>query len=212
MITPRRTRLIRVPDLQGFRHAITALCHQAPQTPVVVVPTTAARRQLEQTLNRATGRCPPVSADGSRELATTLTRDELYDLLHSRLPHAPRRLGAHERTVIAQAAATAAAETVGARHEVEGLSEALPFAVRPGLVTEMFRFYEQLRRQARKVERFQELVQEELGEELGEALGGARSGDRGAERALAQTRLLAEAFREYERRVLASGGCDEHSW
>ena len=38
-----------------------------------------------------------------------------------------------------------------------------------------------------------------------------RSYDRGAERMLAQTRLLAAAFRGYEGRVAQAGACDEHS-
>ena len=66
----------------------------------------------------------------------------------------------------------------------------------------MLRFYDQLRRQARNVARFEEL--------LDEALSKDAEHDRGAERMLAQTRFLAATFRGYERRVQASGACDEH--
>src|SRR5262245_51179387 len=66
----------------------------------------------------------------------------------------------------------------------------------------MLRFYDQLRRQSQQVSRFDELI-------CG-ALSGNSSEDRGAERMLAQTRFLVAAFREYERRVAASGACDEH--
>ena len=66
----------------------------------------------------------------------------------------------------------------------------------------MLRFYDQLRRQARNVARFEEL--------LDEALSKDAEHDRGAERMLAQTRFLAATFHGYERRVQASGACDEH--
>ena len=50
--------------------------------------------------------------------------------------------------------------------------------------------------------RFEELIDEALGsDEL----------DRGAQRMRIQTRFLADAFRDYERRVRESGQCDEHT-
>ena len=67
----------------------------------------------------------------------------------------------------------------------------------------MLRFYDQLRRQSQQVDRFEELIEETLRRDA--------EFDRGAERMLQQTRLLAAAFRAYERRVAASGGCDEHA-
>ena len=123
---------------------------------------------------------------------TFLTRDQLYDALHARLPQPPRRLTAFERDAIAQAAARRAAAS-GAE---------LSFQLRPGLVGEMLRFYDQLRRQSQQVKRFEELI--------AGALGGS-SADRGAERLLAQTRFLAAAFREYERAAAETGACDEHA-
>jgi RecB family exonuclease len=173
VITPRRTRLVRVPDLGAFRSAIATLRASADTTPqqsIVVVPTRSAARHL-----------PGVHA---------VTRDELYDQLASRLSDPPRSLSALERDVIAQAAARAASGQL----EVS-------FRLRPGLVAEMTRFYDHLRRQSQQVNRFEELIEERLGsDEL----------DQGAQRMRRQTRFLAAAFREYERRVRGSGGCDEH--
>jgi RecB family exonuclease len=120
-----------------------------------------------------------------------VTRDELYDLLHARLATPPRRLTALERDVIAQAAARDAAA-----------GEELSFQLRPGLVAEMLRFYDHLRRQSQHVDRFEQLIVE--------ALGGDDV-DRATARMRGQTRFLARAFREYECRVEASGACDEHT-
>ena len=180
MITPRRTQLVRVPDLHAFRSAIAALAgtlNAEPRTPnpVVVVPTRGAARQVEQRANKA----------------LFVTRDELYDQLHARLANPPRRLSALERDVMAQAAARAAAAR----------TPDLAFQLRPGLVAEMLRFYDHLRRQSQQVKRFQELIADALGSD---------DLDRGAERMRAQTRFLADAFREYERLAAASTGCDEH--
>ena len=126
---------------------------------------------------------------------SVLTRDQLYDALHARLPQPPRRLSAFERDALAQAAARRAAQAASTGAE-------LSFQLRPGLVGEMLRFYDQLRRQSQQVKRFEELI--------AGALGGS-SADRGAERLLAQTRFLAAAFREYEQAAAETGACDEHT-
>jgi RecB family exonuclease len=188
VITPRRTRLVRVPDLQAFRACIGALASpnsplDAAQLPAVVVPTRGAAAQLARTLARLSPRAP---------LPLLATRDQLYDTLHARLPAPPRRLTAFERDGIFQAAAEQAAR--------EGAE--LPFQIRPGLVAEILRFYDHLRRQSQQVKRFEELIVD--------ALGGAH-GDRGAERLLLQTRFLAGTFREYERRAGATNAYDEHT-
>jgi RecB family exonuclease len=199
-----------VPDLHAFRHAIAALSanpepaprpfeslrvassqverRQArgalseskggttnPEPAVVVVPTRSAGHQLRQRL------------DG----ALVVTRDGLYDLLHARLVTPPRRLGPIERDVLAQTAA----------RTVAAAGEDLSFRLRPGLVGEVLRFYDQLRRQPQQVTRFEEL--------LGDALGSDED-DRAAVRMRRQTRFLSDTFREYERRLRESGGCDEH--
>lgn len=188
MITPRRTRLLRVSDLPDFRRTIVALCRGAKrgeQELAVVVPTRAAARQLIQTIadaNEATASTAPLA----------VTRDQLYDALHARLKSPPPRLTSIERITIAQAAAQRAAQAV----------ESLPFQIRPGLVAEMLRFYDLLGRQAQRVDRFEELTVD--------ALGASDREDRGVERLLAQTRFLASAFRDYEHRVLDRGACDEH--
>jgi len=200
VITPRRTRLVRVRDLHAFRAAIVELAtpesgtrnpepgtpHPEPRTNpepgtlnpvpiVVVVPTRAAARQLAR-------RIPD---------AACVTRDELYDRLHQRLANPPRRLTAIERDTVAQAAARAAAAT--------GIE--LAFQIRPGLVAEMMRFYDQLRRHAQHVDRFEALIDDALGHV---------EADRAAERMRRQTQFLAETFRECERRVRLTGALDEH--
>ena len=179
MITPRRTRLVRVPELQTFRRAIAALAAPTSELRVesglIVVPTRGAARLLERSVD-----------------ADVVTRDELYDRLQARLADPPRRLTPLERDVMAQAAARA---TAARGHE-------LSFQLRPGLVAEMLRFYDQLRRQSQQVQRFEELIDEALG---------ADEGDRAAQRMRLQTRFLAGAFRDYEARVRESGACDEHT-
>ena len=124
---------------------------------------------------------------------TLATREEFYDGLHARLDNPPRRLTVYDRDVMAQSAARDASTL---------LSFAGGSRLRPGLVAEMLRFYDQLRRQARNVARFEQLLDETLSRDS--------EHDRGAERMLAQARFLAETFRGYERRVEASGACDEH--
>jgi RecB family exonuclease len=175
VITPRRTRLIRVADLHAFRDVAAALVRAAA---VAVVPTRGAARQLARM--------------AAVDEALLLTRDELYTELHTRLAAPPRRLTAFERDSLAQAAA---------HHAASAIPE-LPFQIRPGLVAEMLGFYDHLRRQSQQVRRFEELIVE--------ALGGGEDADRGAERTLRQTRFLAAAFREYERRAAATNACDEH--
>ena len=68
-----------------------------------------------------------------------------------------------------------------------------PFQLRPGLVAEMMRFYDQLRRQGQSVDRYEELLVESLDADS----------DRGAERLLRQTRFLAASYRAYEQRLAA---------
>ena len=129
----------------------------------------------------------------SEPTPTLATREEFYDSLHARLDNPPRRLTTYDRDVMVQSAARDASTL---------LSFAGGSRLRPGLVAEMLRFYDQLRRQARSVARFEELLDETLSRDS--------EHDRGAERMLAQARFLAETFRGYERRIEASGACDEH--
>lgn len=180
MITPRRTRLIRVPDLHAFRRAIAITSIQDGAATIVVVPNRAAALQAERLVEPLELFAPAF-----------LTRDELYQELHRRSSF-PRLLTPFEREAIAQAAAL----------DAFALVSDLSFNIRPGLVAAMLRFYDQLRRQSQSVSRFGELIEE--------ALGGDGTGDRGAERMLRQTRFMVHALTGYERRVAASGACDEH--
>jgi RecB family exonuclease len=77
----------------------------------------------------------------------------------------------------------------------------LPFQIRPGLVAEILRFYDHLRRQAQQARRFEELIIDAIGDD---------DSDSGAARMLQQTRFLAAVFAGYERRARASGAVDEH--
>ncbi len=208
MITPRRTRLIRVPDLATFRRAIARLSTDFPSA-IIVVPTTGAAHHLCRTIEQLSRLAGPVDR---RALAPrVVTREGLYDLLFAQCPAAPRRLSTLERDSLAQAAAAAVArpldgEATAEIHsgEVDAPSDTgatLPFRLRPALVAEMLRFYDQLRRQSQRLNRFAQLVEETLG---------GPEGDRGTARLLVQTRFLTETFREYERRADRSGGWDEH--
>jgi RecB family exonuclease len=175
---------VRVPDLHSFRQTLVALSTandaRAASAPVVLVPTTGAARQLRRSL-------------GAGCAADLVTREAFYTLLHARMDVPPPRLTPYDRDVIMQSAAREASSVVG----LVGA-----WRLRPGLVAEMLRFYDQLRRQGRNIARFEELVDEALSRDA--------EHDRGAERMLAQTRLLTAAFRGYEARVRSSGACDEH--
>jgi hypothetical protein len=96
VITPRTTRLLRVPDLQAM-HRVLADCVAADGvTPVaIVVPTSGAADALGRTLAH---RAAP------RGWFDLLTRDELYARLHERLPSAPPMLGLRARGVLTRAA------------------------------------------------------------------------------------------------------------
>ena len=76
-----------------------------------------------------------------------------------------------------------------------------PFRLRPGLIAEILRFYDALRRHEKDVDAFERLA-------LGMLEPGAEL-DRGAARLVQQTRFLVAAFREFERRSLEAG-LDEH--
>src|SRR5204862_6388512 len=125
--------------------------------PVIVVPTAGAVHQLRRTLDRA-GVCSSGGAVVEDSAPRVLTREELYTLMHARLPNAPRRLSALERDTMAQAAAQAAASNLDPPDRSADAG-GLPFRLRPGLVIETIRFYDQLRRQSQRVERFHELIE-----------------------------------------------------
>jgi RecB family exonuclease len=179
VITPRRTRLVRVPDLHAFRGTIARLTSEVPRdlfrSAAVVVPTRGAAHQLALSLPNA----------------TAVTREELYAGLNTRLSAPRRALTAFDREVLLHSAAMEAVRS----------GAAPPFEVRPGLIAEMLRFYDQLRRQGQSVRRFEELIAERL----------AGDEDRGAVRLLEQTKFLAVTFDVYRRRLDAADAVDEHA-
>jgi RecB family exonuclease len=199
VISPRRTRLLRVRNLHDFRSAIVNLTAPGAFSQIVVVPNGAAAQQLSRLIQRsrngadavASGLSRKPQTSSSRKLPDLASRDDLYARLHERLVDPPRRLSSYERDVLAQTSAKESSAILGLGPEL-----------RPGLVTEMLRFYDQLKRQSQRVARFEELLDEALGKEV--------DLDRGARRMLEQTHLLAAMFRDYERRVADSGACDEH--
>ena len=186
MITPRTTRLLRVPDLQAMHRAIAEIADAAcaGARAAVIVPTAAAGAALDRTLERLMN---------GRPRPAILTRDDLYARLHEALPDRPPLLSAFEREVLLIRAADAAAAG----------GDPPPFRVRPGLVAEILAFYDELRRRGRTVADFDRLMTE--------SLQGSIDVDRGAERLYRQTRFMAAAFRHFEALVATSGGVDEHS-
>lgn len=196
MITPRITRLLRVPDLQAMHAAIASAALDdgsgdavRVRACAVVVPSRGAAEALRRTLENlrfATGA-------GAVMLPDIRTRTELYERLHAALPDAPPRLTEFEREVIFRRGAVEAAE--------QGAPP--PFDLRPGLIVEILAFYDELRRRDRTIEAFERLM-------VG-ALEPSAEIDRGAERLLRLTRFLAAAFTRFEAAVAGSGGIDEHA-
>jgi RecB family exonuclease len=188
VISPRITRLVRVADLQSM-HAFLARSTGAleARASAVIVPTRGAAEALRRTLE---DRC---LADAKAVILPDLmTRSELYERLHARLPGAPPRLTEFERNVIFRCAAEDAAAR-GAEP---------PFPLRAGLIVEILSFYDELRRRDRTIEAF---ARNMVG-----ALEPHADTDRGAERLLRLTRFLAAAFEAFETRVAATGSLDEH--
>lgn len=192
MITPRTTRLVRVPDLRAFRDAAAALaCEGSPLDAadrIVLVPSRAAASQLLRTIeNRST------AANAVVALPALTTTGELTRRLAERLPEPPPLLTDAEREALLGVACRAARE--------DGAEP--PFRLRPGLLAEILRFYDSLRRNQKDVATFERLALQAL--EPGAAI------DRGAERLVRQTRFLAGAFRHFKRLSRESGGQDEHT-
>ena len=188
MITPRRIRLYRVPDLAGYRQYLVDLARDLDSVHAadtfVLVPTRAAAEQLTRTLEERLGRAAAVIIG---------SRDDLYDELIARLPSGPRILTAFEREAMLAA---------GAR-EAEESGAPAPFHVRPALIAEMLALYDHIRRLGRTVDDFDRLLSGELGP--------AAESDRGALQLLEQTRFLAAAYRAYESRMADGSAADEHS-
>ena len=192
MITPRTTRLHRVRSLGSLRAVLFDLVPAghpaAARGTAVLVPTRSAAALLVRSLEDRAGS----AGDAPLVVPDVVTRREWYEAQHRRAEAAPPLLSPFERDVLVQAAA----------HEAITEGAVPPFDLRPALVGEIRAFYDAIRRRQQSVEDFERL--------LAPPLEDAAPADRGAERLLRQTRFLAATFRGYERRVAASGGCDEH--
>lgn len=191
MITPRITRLQRVPDLQAMHAVIARLsCTDtaSARACAVLVPTGSAAEALRRTLEnlRLSGGAQAVV------LPDIVTRTAFYARLHERLPDVQPWLPDIDREVIFRRAALDASAT--------GITA--PFRLRPGLIVEILAFYDELRRRDRTIDAFERLL-------LG-SLEGSAGIDRGAERLVRLTRFLGAAFRAFEDRVAATGCLDEH--
>ncbi|MGE5359442.1 MAG: PD-(D/E)XK nuclease family protein [Bacteroidales bacterium] len=196
MITPRRTRLVRVPDLHAFQRAIAHTACAADlagaRACAVLVPTTSAAAQLRHTLeNQLLLDARP--SPGAVAWPDLLTRDEWYERMHRARAGGPRMLSAIEREVLLGRAARSAVS--------QGFAP--PFRVRPALVAEMLAFLDTMLRLGRTLDAFERLFTTELETQA--------PIDRGADRLLRQTHFLVAAFREYRALVQASGCLDEHT-
>ena len=189
--TPRVTRLIRVRDLRAFREAAIALAGEGlpldARDRLVVLPTRAAAAHLLDGIEaRAFARGRAVI------VPDLVTPRELTERLAERLDTPRRMLSGAEREALLGSACRATRE---AGHEP-------PFEIRPGLIAEILRFYDELRVRRNGVDDFERRALY--------LLEPGASTDRGAERLVSQTRFLAAAFREFERRI-AEHGEDEHA-
>jgi RecB family exonuclease len=191
VITPRTTRLVRVPDLAAFRGSLIDLACEGVLADVrrriVVVPTRAAAAYLLRSIeDRRLG------ATSALALPDLIAPGELLARLGERLADRPQVLGATEREVLAGTACRRAIE--------DGIEP--PFSLRPGLVAEIVRLYDSLQRNQKQIDTFERLA-------LGALEPGALD-DRGGERLVRQTRFLATAFRYFEQLMAATGRMDEH--
>jgi RecB family exonuclease len=190
VITPRTTRLVRTPDLQAFRTAVIDLVRAGDpldaRDRLVIVPTHAAAEHLTRSVE---GRLGP--GDQAVVLPDMATSADLITCLARRLSPPGPILTDAEREVLCGVSCRAASEA-GAPP---------PFRLRAGLVAEILRFYDALRAHQKDIDTFERLA-------LGLLEPGADV-DRGAERLVRQTRFLAAAYRDYERRR-AEAGLDRH--
>ena len=208
-ITPRRTRLVRVPDLARFHQAIALASVStspfAARRTAVVVPSHGAADVLRHTLedlclvarwqpgevDRAMLAAHDWPAGDAMALPQIVTRAGLYRLLADAAGDVVR-IDPIAREVLAGAVARSVA-TAG---------PAPPFAVRPPLVAAMLDLYDALQRNRRGIDDFERLA--------GTALESGAAFDRGAARLLEETRFLAATFRAYEAALGEAGLVDEH--
>jgi RecB family exonuclease len=182
---------VRVPDLHAFRDAAVRLATTGSPVEardrIVVVPTRAAASLLTRTIEDS-------SLDSTTKaviLPDLVTPRELVSRLGDRLGSWRPILTPAEREVLLGVASRTARQA-GAEP---------PFHLRPGLIAEILRLYDELKRRQNNVDDFERRA-------LGVLEPGAAF-DRGAERLVRQTRFLVAAFRDFESRSAASGD-DEH--
>jgi RecB family exonuclease len=154
---------------------------------IVVVPTHAAASLLVRTIEDA------VLNESAPAIVfpDMVTARELVLKLSERLGESRALLTPAEREVLLGAACRTAQQQ----------GEEPPFQIRPGLIAEILRLYDDLKRRQNSVDDFERRTLSVL--EPGAAF------DRGAERLVRQTRFLAAAFRDFERRC-GERGEDEH--
>ena len=184
MITPRSTRLLRVPDLQAMHRTIAECINATSRVAAIVVPTAAAGDALRRTLAGSSPRSTHLQI---------VTRSDLYLRFHEALVDSPPMLSAFEREVL----------FIRAAEHATAVGAPAPFRLRAGLVAEILSFYDELRRRDKTVADFDRLMSESLEPSI--------EIDRGAERLFRQTRFLAAAFAEFERLVEVSTRLDEHA-
>jgi inactivated superfamily I helicase len=180
---------VRVATLRDFRRLLLSYgdCDvPTARVTAILVPTHAAAEQLRRGFESA-GR-----ERGAVLPPHLMTRQDWLSWLSHHVADAPPLLSEFEREVLLGVAARAAAES-GAPP---------PFSLRATLVGEMLAFYDTFRRQLRSVDDFDRLSASRF--------EGDADQDRGAARMLAQARFMVAAFREYETRLAALGGADEH--
>jgi len=194
VITARRTRLLRTPDLGAFRRALVELALDG--TPLdardrlLVVPTRAAGEHLRRSIEFHV-----LSDDESAVVLPDFitSRDLTARLAGRTVASQTPLLSDAEREVLLGVACSTVADA----------GTPAPFSLRPGLIAEILCFYDELRMNGRGTDAFERLA-------VGE-LEPAADYDQGAARMLRQTRFLVAAFREFERRTADTGALDEHS-
>jgi hypothetical protein len=154
---------------------------------LVIIPTRAAAEHLIRTAENRF-----LETSNALALPELATSAEMYVRFGDRLPKPIPLLSAIEREALFGKACRQAREQ----------GAAPPFRVRPGLIAEIVRFYDELRRNQKDVRTFERLT-------LGMLEPGA-SHDRGADRLVRQTRFLATAFRIFEEACATTGCSDEH--
>ena len=215
---PPAIRLIEAADLDTWQRVLLTLClprvdaeqvttaEAVVDAPLVVVPNRAAAEQwrrtleqrvlvecwtpapaLQQALEHTVGNAP-----GALTLPRLVTREELYDTCHRAARLQTPRLSALTREVVMGASARQAAR-----------SHRPPFLLRPGLIAEMLRLFDDIGRLGREPTTWLTEAGDHLAEEA--------PADRGAERLLQQTAFLLEAFRTFEARMASVAGLDERA-